>query len=58
MTKVIGQAHALLHANGIVRIHSSIRIGTRTDKEQHFADKIKTVEGLLAQDEESPIGPS
>lgn len=26
---VIGQAHAMLHKNGVVRIQSDIRVGTR-----------------------------
>ncbi|KAF2673918.1 DUF77-domain-containing protein [Microthyrium microscopicum] len=50
VTKVIGQAHEMLHQNGIVRVHSSIRIGTRTDKTQHFAEKLKVVEDILARD--------
>lgn len=32
--RVIGQCHALLHENGVVRIQSDIRVGTRTDKAQ------------------------
>ncbi len=49
--RVIGQCHALLHQNGIVRIQSDIRIGTRTDKKQGFQDKIDAVERLLKDDE-------
>ena len=48
---LIGQCHSLIHANGVVRIQSDIRIGTRTDKKQGFEDKVKAVEDLLAQDE-------
>jgi uncharacterized protein YqgV (UPF0045/DUF77 family) len=48
--RVIGQCHALLHANGVVRIQSDIRVGTRTDKNQTFAMKVKAVEDLLAKD--------
>ncbi|KAF2677458.1 hypothetical protein K458DRAFT_423942 [Lentithecium fluviatile CBS 122367] len=48
--KVIGQCHAMLHANGLVRIHSDIRVGTRTDKKQGFEDKVNAVEKLLAAD--------
>jgi uncharacterized protein YqgV (UPF0045/DUF77 family) len=48
--KVIGQCHAMLHANGIVRIQSDIRVGTRTDKKQSFQDKVNAVEKLLASD--------
>jgi uncharacterized protein YqgV (UPF0045/DUF77 family) len=48
--RVIGQCHALLHQNGVVRIQSDIRIGTRTDKKQGFKDKVETVEKLLKVD--------
>lgn len=49
--KVIGQCHAMLHENGVVRIQSDIRIGTRTDKKQGFEDKVAAVERLLKADE-------
>ena len=48
---LIGQCHSLLHANGIVRIQSDIRIESRTDKHQGFEDKVKAVEDLLAEDD-------
>ncbi len=48
---LIGQRHSLLHANGVVRIQSDIRVGSRTDKRQGFEDKVKAVEDLLARDE-------
>lgn len=48
--RVIGQCHSLVHANGIVRIQSDIRIGSRTDKKQGFEDKVKAVEKLLAEE--------
>jgi uncharacterized protein YqgV (UPF0045/DUF77 family) len=50
--RVIGQAHCLLHTNGVVRIQSDIRVGSRTDKKQSPADKVAKVQQLLAQDEE------
>ncbi|KAF2264222.1 hypothetical protein CC78DRAFT_544375 [Lojkania enalia] len=49
--RVIGQCHAMLHQNGVVRIQSDIRIGTRTDKKQGFKDKVEAVERLLKEDE-------
>ncbi|KAL0931902.1 uncharacterized protein CTRU02_212855 [Colletotrichum truncatum] len=49
--RVIGQAHSLVHQSGVVRIQSSMRVGSRTDKKQSAADKVKRVEGILAQDE-------
>jgi uncharacterized protein YqgV (UPF0045/DUF77 family) len=48
--RVIGQCHAMLHSNGVVRIQSDIRVGTRTDKYQTFAMKVQAVEDLLAKD--------
>ncbi|KAF2398103.1 hypothetical protein EJ06DRAFT_523462 [Trichodelitschia bisporula] len=48
--RVIGQAHALLHEGGVVRIQSDIRVGSRIDKTQHFEDKVKAVEKILAED--------
>jgi hypothetical protein len=46
--RVIGQCHSMLHANGVVRIQSDIRVGSRTDKHQTAADKVTAVEKLLA----------
>ncbi|KAF2646492.1 hypothetical protein P280DRAFT_525308 [Massarina eburnea CBS 473.64] len=48
--RVIGQCHAMLHQNGVVRIQSDIRVGSRTDKKQGFKDKVETVEKLLGGD--------
>jgi len=45
--QVIGQAHTMLHQQGILRIQSDIRVGSRTDKHQTFEDKIAAVERLL-----------
>ena len=47
--KVIGQAHSLVHQTGAVRIQTSMRVGTRTDKEQTAEDKVKRVNDLLAE---------
>lgn len=48
--KVIGQCHAMLHTNGVVRIQSDIRVGTRTDKRQTFEDKVAAVRNILEAD--------
>lgn len=48
--KVIGQAHAMLHANGVVRIQSDIRVGSRTDKKQTAEDKVEAVRRILQDD--------
>ncbi|KAI0023211.1 YkoF-like protein [Xylariomycetidae sp. FL0641] len=53
--KVIGQAHSVVHSKGVVRVQSSMRVGTRTDKSQSAADKVKRVEDILAS--KSPIAP-
>ncbi|KAF2770685.1 hypothetical protein EJ03DRAFT_326307 [Teratosphaeria nubilosa] len=49
---LIGQCHTLLHANGVLRIQSDIRVGSRTDKAQGFEEKVRAVERLLAMDGE------
>ena len=45
--RAIKACHEDLHKSGVVRIHSSLKIGTRTDKKQRLDDKIKSVENLL-----------
>lgn len=49
---IIGKAHSLVHQSGAPRIQTSMRVGTRTDKVQHFEDKVKKVEEILAKDEQ------
>jgi hypothetical protein len=39
-----------VHKNGVLRVQTDIRAGTRTDKTQHFADKVAKVEAILAAD--------
>jgi uncharacterized protein YqgV (UPF0045/DUF77 family) len=41
----------MLHQNGIVRIQSDIRVGSRTDKKQAAKDKVEAVERLLKEDQ-------
>ncbi|KAH9825502.1 UPF0045 protein ECM15 [Teratosphaeria destructans] len=53
---LIGQCHSLLHARGVVRIQTDVRVGTRTDKAQGFEDKVAAVERLLARDGEGEEG--
>ncbi|ROW17780.1 hypothetical protein VPNG_00884 [Cytospora leucostoma] len=48
--RVIGQAHSVVHQAGAQRIQTSMRVGSRTDKTQHGAEKIKRVEDLLASE--------
>ncbi|KAI0911474.1 YkoF-like protein [Ustulina deusta] len=47
--RVIGQAHSVVHARGVVRVQSSMRVGTRTDKQQTAQDKVKRVEEILSK---------
>lgn len=39
----VKECHEVLHKNGIPRIHSNMKFGTRTDKEQTMQDKIDSV---------------
>jgi uncharacterized protein (TIGR00106 family) len=46
----IGKAHAIVHERGVVRVQSSMRVGSRTDKKQTAEDKVRRVEDLLSED--------
>ncbi|KAL5322220.1 hypothetical protein ACEPPN_010192 [Leptodophora sp. 'Broadleaf-Isolate-01'] len=50
--RLIGQAHTLVHQNGVLRVQTDIRAGTRTDKKQHFSEKVSKVESILAGDKQ------
>ncbi len=39
--------HRAIHAMGAPRITSTLKVGTRTDREQHMQDKIDSVEQIL-----------
>ena len=52
VTSLIGQLHEYSHERGILRVHSDIRIGTRTDKEQTAQDKVDVVEKKIKEREE------
>jgi len=43
----IHRCHETLHAMGVPRIHTDIKLGTRTDRVQTMADKIKSVKEKL-----------
>jgi uncharacterized protein (TIGR00106 family) len=43
----IKRCHEVLHAMGVPRITSSLRFGTRTDREQGMEDKVRSVEEKL-----------
>jgi uncharacterized protein (TIGR00106 family) len=39
--------HERLHALGVPRVFTNLKLGTRTDKVQHMQDKIRSVEDKL-----------
>jgi uncharacterized protein (TIGR00106 family) len=45
--EAIKQCHERVHEMGVPRIFSTIRLGTRTDREQTMEDKIKSVQEKL-----------
>jgi len=40
----VKQCHEALHAAGVSRISTSMRFGTRTDRDQTMEDKVRSVE--------------
>lgn len=46
----VKRCHEALHALGVARISTNIRIGTRTDKAQTMQDKVRRVEQRLVED--------
>jgi len=48
----VKSCHETLHAMGVPRISTDIKLGTRTDKEQSMGDKVRSVETKL----EPPAG--
>jgi len=44
---VIRACHEALHAMGVPRIHTDIKLGTRSDRDQRMADKVASVLGKL-----------
>lgn len=45
--QAVKDCHKLLHEMGVPRISSTLRLGTRTDREQSIEDKIRSVEEKL-----------
>jgi len=43
----VKRCHETIHAMGAPRISTSIRVGTRTDRSQTMADKVKSVQEKL-----------
>lgn len=46
---VTKRCHEVLHDMGAPRINTSLKIGTRTDREQTMADRVAKVEELLKE---------
>jgi len=44
----IRRCHETLHTMGVPRIHTDIKLGTRTDRVQSMADKVSSVKGKLS----------
>ena len=47
---VVRQCHERVHALGAPRVFTSLKVGTRTDREQSMQDKIDSVRRKLADD--------
>jgi uncharacterized protein (TIGR00106 family) len=45
---VLKNCHEKIHAMGAPRIHTTLKLGTRTDKQQSLKDKIASVEEKLS----------
>lgn len=43
----IRTCHEALHAMGVPRIHTDIKLGTRSDRDQRMADKVTSVIGKI-----------
>jgi uncharacterized protein (TIGR00106 family) len=43
----VKRCHEVVHAMGAPRVHSSLRVGTRTDRRQSLDDKVRSVEQKL-----------
>ena len=46
----IRRCHEEIHRMGAPRITTTLKFGTRTDRDQHMADKVKSVEDKLSRD--------
>ncbi len=43
----VKRCHEVVHAMGAPRVHSSMRVGTRTDRPQSLDDKVRSVQQKL-----------
>lgn len=47
--QAIRLCHERLHAMGCPRLFTTLKVGTRTDKDQTAADKVRSVESMLRE---------
>ena len=47
--RAVKRCHELLHEMGVPRLSTSMRVGTRVDRDQTMEDKIRSVEEKLRQ---------
>ncbi|RME87498.1 MAG: thiamine-binding protein [Anaerolineae bacterium] len=50
----IKRCHETLHAMGVPRISTLVKIGTRTDRVQHMEEKVRSVQARLSNEEKEP----
>ncbi len=43
----VRRCHELLHSMGAPRVHTEIRVGTRSDRDQTMDDKVRSVEAKM-----------
>jgi uncharacterized protein (TIGR00106 family) len=44
---VIRSCHEAVHAMGVPRIHTDLKLGTRSDRDQHMSEKLASVRARL-----------
>lgn len=49
--EALKSCHELVHKMGAPRISTTIRLGTRTDRDQSIIDKIRSVETKVSEDQ-------
>jgi len=42
----IRTCHEILHAMGVPRLHTDIKLGTRSDRDQRMADKVASIRNM------------
>lgn len=52
--EAVRRCHEAVHGMGSPRVFTTLKIGTRTDREQGMREKVESVEQLLAQDNPDP----